>query len=76
MRAHFLCLHGPHERGMRFLLRTTLNCPSGDCPVFEEVEEGGVGVIFAIDFSCPEFRRSAYAFAPDTARNQETHKLR
>lgn len=35
---------------MRFLLRTTLNCPSGDCPVLEEVEDGGVGVILVIDY--------------------------
>jgi hypothetical protein len=38
--AYFLC---PHDRGMRFLLRTTLNWGSGgDCPALEEVVEGGV----------------------------------
>jgi hypothetical protein len=41
--AYFLCLQGPHDRGMRFLLRTTLNWGSGgDCPALEEVVEGGV----------------------------------
>lgn len=39
----FLCRQGPHDRGMRFLLRTTLNWGSGgDCPALEEVVEGGV----------------------------------
>jgi hypothetical protein len=40
---------------MRFLLRTTLNCPSGDCPVLEEVEDGGVGVILIIEFDLLSF---------------------
>jgi hypothetical protein len=41
---YFLCLHGPQDRGTRFLLRTTLNCGSGgDCPALDEVVEGGVG---------------------------------
>jgi hypothetical protein len=44
---YFLCLHGAHESGIRFLLRTTLNWPSGECPVLEGVVEGGVGVIVA-----------------------------
>lgn len=42
----FLCLHGPQDRGTRFLLRTILNCGSGgDCPALDEVVEGGVGGI-------------------------------
>jgi hypothetical protein len=53
---------------MRFLLRTTLNCPSGDCPVLEEVEEGGVGVILSIGFSSPnpKFRGPEEFFALQT----------
>jgi hypothetical protein len=44
--AYFLCLHGPHDRGTRFLLRTTLNCWSGgEYPALDEVVEGGVGGI-------------------------------
>ena len=43
---YFRCLQAPHERGTRFLLRTTLNCGSGgDCPALEELVEGGVGGI-------------------------------
>jgi hypothetical protein len=46
---YFLCLHGPHDRGTRFLLRTTLNCGSGgDCPALDEVVEGGVGGILGV----------------------------
>jgi len=47
--AYFLCLHGPHERGTRFLLRTTRNCGSGgDCPALDDVVEGGVGGILRL----------------------------
>jgi hypothetical protein len=46
---YFLCLHGPHDRGTRFLLRTTLNCGSGgDCPALDEVVEGGVGGMLGV----------------------------
>jgi hypothetical protein len=49
---HFLCLQGPHERGIRFLLRTTRNWPlSGDAPV-EELVVGGVGVMTATEYLC------------------------
>jgi len=42
----FLCLHGPQDKGTRFLLRTTLNWGSGgDCPALEDVVDGGVGGI-------------------------------
>lgn len=48
-KTHFLCLQGPHERGIRFLLRTTRNWPlSGDAPV-EELVVGGVGVMTATE---------------------------
>lgn len=41
---YFLCLHGPQDRGTRFLLRTTLNWGSGgDCPALDDVVDGGVG---------------------------------
>lgn len=43
--AYFLCLQGAHERGIRFLLRTTLKWPSGECGVLDEVVEDGVGAI-------------------------------
>ena len=47
---YFRCLHGAHERGIRFLLRTTRCCVSGErgdgAPALDEVVEGGVGVIF------------------------------
>jgi hypothetical protein len=44
--AYFRCLHGPHDKGTRFRLRTTLNCGSGgDCPALDEVVDGGVGGI-------------------------------
>jgi hypothetical protein len=47
--AYFLCLHGPHDKGTRFLLRTTLNCGSGgDCPALDDVVEGGVGGILRL----------------------------
>lgn len=40
----FLCLHGPHDKGTRFLFRTTRNCGSGgDCPALDDVVDGGVG---------------------------------
>jgi hypothetical protein len=46
---YFLCLHGPQDKGTRFLLRTTLNCGSGgDCPALDEVVEGGVGGIAGV----------------------------
>jgi len=41
---YFLVRQGAHDRGTRFLRRTTLNCPfSGDCPLEEVVVDGGVG---------------------------------
>lgn len=41
---YFLCLHGPQDKGTRFLLRTTRNCGSGgDCPALDEFVDGGVG---------------------------------
>lgn len=44
MIAYFLCLHGPQDKGTRFLFRTTLNWGSGgDWPALDEVVEGGVG---------------------------------
>jgi len=49
---NFLCLQGPHERGIRFLLRTTRYWPlSGDAPV-EELVVGGVGVMTATRKLC------------------------
>ncbi len=44
------CRQGAHERGTRFLLRTTRYCCwlSGDAPFVEDVEEGGVGSFGAI----------------------------
>lgn len=41
----FLCLQGAHERGTLFLFRTTRNWPSGDWPEWDELAEGGVGVM-------------------------------
>ena len=50
-RLHFSlrCRHGPHDKGMRFRLRTTRNW-SGEAPECDECAEGGVGVI--IRFPC------------------------
>lgn len=44
-RLHFnlRCLHGAHDKGILFLLRTTLK--SGDAPEFDVPADGGVGVI-------------------------------
>jgi hypothetical protein len=39
------CLHGAHDRGIRFLFRTTLKWPSGEWGLLPDVVEGGVGVI-------------------------------
>lgn len=46
IKAHFRCRQGPQDRGTLFLLRMTLYCPSGDCPLMLEVVDGGVGAIF------------------------------
>lgn len=47
--SYFLFLQGAHESGTRFLLRTTLYCPSGDwTPLLDVVADGGVGVIVAV----------------------------
>lgn len=43
---HFLCLQGPHDRGTRFLFRTTRLWLSGDGgPCIEDVLDGGVVLV-------------------------------
>jgi hypothetical protein len=53
----FRCLQGAHERGTRFRLRTTLKLLSGEWPEWEEVVEGGVGVMLAFA-SCGKVGRA------------------
>ena len=44
MHFSFRCLQGAHDSGILLRFRTTLNCAlSGDAPLFEDVDEGGVG---------------------------------
>lgn len=46
--SYFLCRHGPQDKGILFLLRTTRYWPvSGEAPL-EECVEGGVGVIILL----------------------------
>lgn len=45
---YFRWRHGPHERGTLFRFRTTLYCPSGEGPLLDEVVDGGVGLILAV----------------------------
>ena len=58
----FRCLQGAHERGTRFRLRTTLKLLSGEWPEWEEVVEGGVGVMLAFA-SCGKGGRRASVHA-------------
>jgi hypothetical protein len=64
---NFLCLQGPHDNGILLRLRTTLNWPSGDWPLLDVFEDGGVGVMvvvvcvracvcMSVELSCPYLR--------------------
>lgn len=46
----FLCLHGPQDSGTRLRFRTTRNWGSGgDCPALDDVVDGGVGGMVALE---------------------------
>ena len=63
-RTHFLCRHGPHDKGTRFLFRTTRYWASGEWPpALEDVVEGGVGVMIIKDILSANARHGGKGMA-------------